>query len=158
MVLNEVCLTVRLKALHYVASYSSSIFQMESDPDWNHNELIIFSFIACPQVWHFVDSIFVHLGVNIDWIANQPCLIYCQQYSSTPWGSTSSTGPHYGEWRTGKITSIEVTFRNTTNQRFDKWRAESRRQPAPSAGDWPRQPTGASPQVRGTYYLCTRQR
>ena len=37
----------------------------------------------------------------------------------------------------------EVTFRKTTNQRFDKRRAESRRQPAPSAGEWPRQPTAA---------------
>ena len=38
---------------------------------------------------------------------------------------------------------IEVTFRKATNQRFDKRRAESRRQPAPSAGEWPRQPTTA---------------
>ena len=62
-------------------------------------------------------------------LTNQPCLIYCQQYFSTPWDSTSSKGPHYGEWRKEKITSIEVTFRKTTHQRFDKKGAESRRRP-----------------------------
>ena len=35
MVLDEVCLTVGLEALHYVASYISSIFQVESDLNWN---------------------------------------------------------------------------------------------------------------------------
>ena len=38
---------------------------------------------------------------------------------------------------------IEVTFRKSTNQRFDKKGAESRRRPTPFAGDWPRQPTAA---------------
>ena len=38
----------------------------------------------------------------------------------------------------------EVTFRKTTtNQRFDKKGAESRRRPTPPAGEWPRQPTAA---------------
>ena len=32
-------------------------------------------------------------------------MICCRQYFSTPWDRTDSTGPHYGEWRTAKITS-----------------------------------------------------
>ena len=39
---------------------------------------------------------------------------------------------------------VELTFhKNLPTQPFYKKRAESRRQPAPSAGEWPRQPTAA---------------
>ena len=48
---------------------------------------------------------------------------------------------------------VELTFhKNLTTQPVFKKRAESRRQPAPSAGEWPRQPTAARrpPPTRST--------
>ena len=42
------------------------------------------------------------------------------------------------------LVRVELTFhKNQPTSRYDKKRAESRRQPAPSAGEWPRQPTAA---------------
>ena len=38
---------------------------------------------------------------------------------------------------------VEVTFRKTTHQRYDKKGAESRRRPTPPAGECPRQPAQA---------------
>ena len=37
------------------------------------------------------------------------------------------------------LVRVELTFhKNQPNSRYDKKMAESRRQPAPSAGEWPR--------------------
>ena len=44
------------------------------------------------------------------------------------------------DWK--DLVHVELTFhKNQPTSRYDKKRAESRRQPAPSAGEWPRQPT-----------------